>query len=87
MDNFINITGYCLGILIVFCVAFICASPVRSILKLITNSILGCTVMSLFNYWFASGNFSAGLNPFTAVLVGALGIPGAAVVIIVCLIL
>lgn len=87
MDLFITIVGYCLGALIIFCSAFICSAPLKYILRLAINSLTGCIILSLFNYFFGDLFVNAAINPVTAVCVGVLGVPGAIAVILLAFIL
>ena len=61
--------------------------PLKSILKLIFNSILGGILIYLINVIGMNFGFHIGLNILTALLVGLLGVPGAALLVILKLIL
>ena len=61
--------------------------PIKWIIKLIFNSILGALIIFAINLIGGIWGFHIGLNFFTAVLVGILGIPGAICLIIISLIL
>lgn len=56
--------------------------PLKTILKIVFNSILGGVLIYVINIIGAGFNFHIGLNIFTAVVVGILGIPGAILMII-----
>ena len=49
--------------------------PLKAILKLITNSVLGGLLIFIINLIGGAFNFHVGLNVVTAILVGILGIP------------
>lgn len=51
--------------------------PIKSILKLLGNSILGGILIFVINLIGGIFNFHIGLNIGTAIIVGILGIPGA----------
>lgn len=51
--------------------------PLKTILKIILNSILGGFLIYIVNLIGAGYSFHIGLNFFTAIFVGVLGIPGA----------
>ena len=51
--------------------------PMKLILKLVINSVLGGVLIFLINLIGANFSFHIGLNVITSVLVGILGIPGA----------
>lgn len=61
--------------------------PLKKILKLVMNSILGGALILIINWIGAMFNFHIGLNIFTAIFVGILGIPGAVLLTIFKLIL
>lgn len=51
--------------------------PFKKIIKLVLNSILGGALIYIINLIGAGFNFHIGLNIFTAIFVGILGLPGA----------
>lgn len=61
--------------------------PLKWIIKLIFNSILGGLIIFAINLIGSIWGFHIGLNFITAVLVGILGIPGAICLIVISLIL
>lgn len=61
--------------------------PLKSILKLIFNSILGGVLIYIINFIGMNFDFHIGLNIITSVVVGILGLPGAILLIILKLIL
>lgn len=85
--DFNNIIAYvaCLFFLFIFGKLFIV--PIKTILKLIINSILGGVLIFIINIIGATFNFHIGLNIITSIFVGILGIPGAIVIVIIKLIL
>ena len=56
--------------------------PMKKILKLILNSFLGAMLIWLINVIGTSFGFHIGLNYITAIIVGILGIPGAALLVL-----
>ena len=56
--------------------------PFRSILRLIGNSIMGGLIIYIINLIGGLWGFHIGLNLITSIFVGILGIPGAALLII-----
>ena len=75
----------CIIVLFIFGKIFI--MPLKSILKLIFNSILGGVCIYIINLIGANFGFHIGLNILTSMLVGILGIPGAILLIILKVIL
>lgn len=74
--KFASVVGYILGVLVVLVLAGICLKPIRYIMKILANSILGALCLVIINLAGHIVNIHIGVNPFTAVAVGALGIPG-----------
>ena len=85
--DFNNIIAYiaCIFFLFIFGKLFIV--PIKTILKLVTNSILGGLTIFVINLIGLLFNFHIGLNIITSIFVGILGIPGAVVIIIIKLLL
>ena len=75
----------CICFLFIFGKVFIV--PIKKILKLVINSILGGIVIFLINLIGGIWGFHIGLNVFTSILVGLLGLPGAVCLVIVKLLL
>ena len=85
MDN--NIITYLACICFIFIFGRIFIVPIKKILKLILNSVLGGLTIFIINLVGANFGFHIGLNIFTSVLVGLLGLPGAVCLIIVKLLI
>lgn len=85
--DFNNIIAYiaCIFFLFIFGKVFIV--PIKTILKLVINSVLGGVVIFLINFIGAYFNFHIGLNLVTSIFVGILGIPGAIVIVIIKLLI
>ena len=75
----------CICFLFIFVKVFIV--PIKKILKLVINSILGGITIYLINLIGGTFGFHIGLNIFTSVLVGLLGLPGAVCLVIVKLLI
>lgn len=56
--------------------------PLKNILKLVFNSIIGGALIFLINLVGSGFGFSIGINIWTSMFVGLLGIPGAVLLII-----
>lgn len=84
-NNTIIIYVACICFLFIFGRIFIL--PVKNILKLVLNSILGALIIYLINLIGALFSFHIGLNYITAIIVGILGVPGAVLLIILKLFL
>ncbi len=69
-------------IIILFIVGRIFIVPLKKILKLSINSILGGVLIYVINIAGATFGFHIGLNIGTSIFVGILGVPGAVFLII-----
>ncbi|MBO5003960.1 MAG: pro-sigmaK processing inhibitor BofA family protein [Clostridia bacterium] len=69
-------------IIILFIVGRIFIVPLKKILKLAINSVLGGVLIYVINIVGATFGFHIGLNIGTSIFVGILGIPGAVFLII-----
>ena len=85
MDN--NIITYLACICFIFIFGRIFIVPIKKILRLVLNSVLGGLTILIINLIGANFGFHIGLNIFTSVLVGLLGIPGAVCLVIVKLLI
>ncbi len=83
----INILAYLTCICLIFIFGRIFIVPIKKILKLIINSVLGGIVIFLINIIGANFGFHIGLNLVTSILIGILGIPGVVCLIIVKLLI
>ena len=71
----------CICFLFIFGKIFIL--PIKNILKLVFNSILGGLIIYVINIIGTIFSFHIGLNYFTAAFIGILGIPGASLLVII----
>ena len=78
-----NIITYLACICFLFLFGRIFIVPIKKILKLALNSIIGGLVIFLINIVGSSFGFHIGLNFFTSIIVGFLGLPGARILIII----
>lgn len=78
----INIITYLACICFIFIFGRIFIVPLTKILKLVLNSVLGGVVIYVINLIGGAFGFHIGLNFFTSILIGLLGLPG-----VVCLII
>jgi len=75
----------CICFLFIFGKVFIV--PIRKILKLVINSILGGITIFLINLIGGIWGFHIGLNVFTSILIGILGLPGVVLLVIIRLLI
>ncbi len=79
----INIITYLACICFIFIFGRIFIVPITKILKLVLNSVLGGIVIYVINLIGGAFGFHIGLNFFTSILIGILGLPGVVCLIIV----
>lgn len=79
----LNILTYLACICFIFIIGKIFIVPIKKILKLILNSILGGIIIYVINLIGANFGFHIGLNIVNSVIIGLLGLPGAVCLIIV----
>ena len=82
-----NIIAFIACLFFLFMIGKIFIVPLKTILKLIFNSIIGGVIIFIINLIGGFFNFHIGLNIITSIFVGILGIPGAVVVVFIKLLL
>jgi inhibitor of the pro-sigma K processing machinery len=70
------VLAYLVGIIFLFFIGRLFLVPLKIILKLIYNCLLGAILLMAVNFIGRTIGFSIPLNIFSAALVGFLGIPG-----------
>ena len=85
--DFNSVITFLACIIFIFIFGKIFIWPLKSIFKLIINSILGGVLIYIINLIGMNFEFHIGLNLLTAVIVGLLGIPGAILLIVLKVIL
>ena len=73
---------YAIGLALLYIIGMLLVLPLKKILKLIVNGIMGGITLLLFN--FVGGFFGLGIiiNPLNAIIVGLLGVPGVVLILI-----
>ena len=69
--------AYAFGIFALYVVGYMFLVPIKILLKLMINSILGGLFIVLVNWTGTYWDLHIPINIFTAVIVGLLGLPGA----------
>lgn len=82
-----NIIAFVACLFFLFIIGKIFIVPLKTILKLVCNSIIGGIIIFIINLIGGFFNFHIGLNMITSIFVGILGIPGAIAVILIKLLL
>lgn len=70
--------AYGFGIALLYIMGYLLMAPLKVILKLIGNSVLGMVILYLLNFLGDFFGFHLPLNFFSAIIVGFLGVPGVA---------
>ena len=76
------IAAYAVGLVLLFFLIRIFYTPLKFALKLVGNAVAGGLFLLFVNLVGGIVNIQIGINVFTAVIVGLLGIPGAALMLI-----
>ncbi len=80
--SFESVVGYILGIMVIFVLAKICLKPIKFILKIVLNSVLGGAAIVALNALGSFFGIHIGLNAVTAVAVGIFGLPAAVAMLV-----
>jgi len=76
------IIAYAIGLLLLYVVGRIMIMPLKIILKLVYNALIGGITLLLLNYIGGYIGINIALNPVTAIIAGFLGVPGVIMLII-----
>ena len=82
-----NIITFLACVCFLFLIGRVFALPVKKVLKLVFNSILGGGLIYVINIIGSSFRFHIGLNLVTSIAIGILGIPGAIALILIKLLI
>lgn len=82
-----NIITYLACIIFLFILGRLFIVPIKKILKLVFNSILGGIVIYIINIIGANFGFHIGLNIVNSIVIGILGLPGVVCLIIIKLLI
>lgn len=80
--NFTMILPILIGVGILFIVLKLLALPMKLIIKLVINGLVGGLIIFIVNLIGTNFGFAIDLNWITALIVGILGIPGVVIVAI-----
>lgn len=85
--DFTMILPILIGVAVLFIVLKLLALPMKIIIKLVINGLVGGLVIFIVNLIGANFGFMIDLNWITALIVGFLGVPGVVIVTILQFIL
>ncbi len=77
-----SILAYVAGLVIIFIFCRIFIKPIRWLVRLLINSILGGLILAAVNFVGGFAGITIIINPITSMLAGLLGVPGIILVII-----
>jgi len=84
--NYSVILAYAVGIILLFLLGRLLLIPIKVVLKLVYNGLLGALGILLVNFIGGLVGFHLAFNVITAFVVGILGIPGLILLIAIKLI-
>ncbi len=76
-----TIVAYAFGLLLLYVVAYVLYVPLKVIVRLTYNAIVGGILLWLVNLAGGFFGLSVAINPVTALVAGFLGIPGVVLLI------
>jgi len=74
--DYAAILAYACGLLLLYVIGRALIMPIKIVIKLVYNALIGGAVLLLLNFIGGYIGFHIALNPITALIVGFLGIPG-----------
>lgn len=76
------ILAYAFGIFLIFLIGRIFLMPLKLVLRLIYNGLIGGAMLWVLNFFGAYFGFSIAINVITALVAGFLGLPGVIILIL-----
>ena len=71
-----TLIAYVFGIILLYVAIWIFYRPLKSLFKVLTNTVVGCIAMYIFNLVGGLMGITVGINLYTSMTVGILGVPG-----------
>ena len=81
------IASFAVGLALICLTGYLLLVPMKFLWRLLDGGVLGALALMLVNLVGALFGFSVNVNPFTAMAVGFLGLPGAILVVLLQLLL
>lgn len=81
------IASFGVGLAMICLTGYLLLVPMKLMWRLVAGGVLGALALMLVNLVGALFGFSVSINPFTAMAVGFLGLPGAVLVVVLQLLL
>lgn len=77
------ILAYAFGLILLYIAGYILLVPIKIIIKLVYNAIIGGILLFLLNLVGGFFNIGIAVNPITALIAGFLGVPGVILMLVV----
>ena len=81
------VVSFSIGVALLCLIGYLLLVPRRFVWRLLAGGVMGALTLAAVNLLGALVGFSVAINPFTAMAVGFLGLPGAALVLALQLLL
>ena len=81
------IASFAVGLALICLTGYLLLVPMKVLWRLLAGGVLGALALMLVNLVGTLFGFSVNVNPFTAMAVGFLGLPGAILVVLLQLLL
>jgi len=81
-STLITVLAYAFGLLLILLIGRFLLWPIKLILKLLYNALIGGIMLWIVNLVGGYFDFSVSINPVTALVAGFLGIPGVILIIV-----
>ena len=81
-----TIVAFAVGIIALYVIGLLLVIPIKIIIKLMINGVIGGITLFLVNLVGGIFGLSIGINPVTALIAGFLGFPGVVILLILQLI-
>jgi inhibitor of the pro-sigma K processing machinery len=75
------VLSFAIGLVLLCLIGYLLLVPMRFMWRLVAGGVMGALALGLVNLLGGLVGFSVEINPFTAMAVGFLGLPGAALVV------
>lgn len=85
--DLLSILAIFLAIGAVYILGMLLVLPIKLIVRLVINGIIGAVVLIVFNLFGSYLGITIGVNPITALVAGFLGVPGVILMIFIKLFL
>ncbi|MGI5857956.1 MAG: pro-sigmaK processing inhibitor BofA family protein [Tepidanaerobacteraceae bacterium] len=81
--DYAAVLAYAFGLLLLYVVGRVLIMPLKIVVKLIYNALIGGVVLLILNFIGGYIGLHIALNPITALLVGFLGVPGVIMLLVI----